>query len=72
MIIFTSIALAGLSILIFLNLDSVLRNAFFIACIFYFVSATIHHKHEGSLGASIISEYISILALSFVLLYGIN
>jgi hypothetical protein len=71
-ILLSSILLGVTSAALYLSLDSSLRNSFIIICVFYFISASIQHKIEGSLQIGIIAEYISILALCFVLLYGIN
>lgn len=68
----SGILLGVTSTALYLCLDSTLRNSFIFICLFYFISASIQHKIEGSLQIGIVAEYVSILALCFVLLYGIN
>lgn len=71
-IIITSILIGVLASALYISLDSALRNSFIIVSLFYFGAAAIQHRIEGSLQVGIVAEYISILVLCFVLLYGIN
>lgn len=67
-----SIIIGITAMVIYSNFGSVLRNSFITVSCFYFVAASVHHKIDGSLNLGILTEYLSIFALSFVLLYGIN
>jgi len=61
-----------MALVLFQEFNSILRTSFIIASCFYFLNALLTHKKEGTFGMAIILEYLTILALGFVVLFGIN
>ena len=72
LLIFTSILVTLFAVFLYYYYESTLRTSFMTASLFYLFAALVHHKQEATLDVFVISEYLVILFLSFVLLYGIS
>jgi len=62
----------GLTFFLYTQYSSVLRSSFMSASFLYLSAALIQHKQEATLDRYVIFEYCVIMALSFILLYGIS
>ncbi|MBN1331276.1 hypothetical protein JW978_00110 [Candidatus Dojkabacteria bacterium] len=61
-----------ISAILFHEFSSILRTSFIVASLFYFLNSLITHKKEGTLEAAVVFEYLTVLALGFTVLFGIN
>lgn len=67
-----SLIIAALGIGLYQEFGSILRSSFVTTLFFYFINALFVHKKEGTLSLVVCLEYLSIIGLSLVLLFGIN